>query len=76
MSNNMNKWNGDYEYKGYYIINHAPKDWHIEPMWDNVEAIEQFNNRVCVPVLKTIAEAKKWIRENGNKYNESDFINH
>lgn len=62
---------GMYEYKGFTIWNSSEKEWIAEPDW-NIKAIE--NLKSDLPRHSTIAKAKKWIREEGIKLKEEDYL--
>lgn len=71
----ISKFNGIYEYMGFAITcGGDAHEWNIEPMWNNIKAWEKFKNTVDVLPLKTLAEAKKWIKANGKQFNEIDFL--
>lgn len=68
-----NKWQGDYEYKGFTIW--CPSEdgtWITEPDW-SIEAIENFKGSAERLDHPTIAKAKKWVREVGVHLKEEDY---
>jgi hypothetical protein len=66
------KWAGLYDYKGFTIWSPNETGWIAEPEWSEV-AIENYKHKEKKN-FKTIAQAKKWIREEGVKLQEIDFI--
>jgi hypothetical protein len=66
------KWQGTYEYKGFVIYNTDVKEWIVEPLDWSDNASQKF--KYSLPLLETIAKAKKWIRENGANLKESDYL--
>lgn len=62
---------GMYEYKGFTIWNPSNDEWIAEPDW-SIEAIE--NLKAHLPSHKTIAKAKKWVRETGVNLKEEDYL--
>ena len=69
----INKWSGMYEYKNFTVW--CPSEdgkWIAEPHFVSDDATD--NYKYLAPSFKTIALAKKWIREFGNTIKEEDFM--
>lgn len=67
------KWQGFYEYKGFTIwCPNEDGEWIAEPEW-SINAIEEYKDRTA-DRFKTIALAKKWIREVGIHLKEEDYL--
>lgn len=64
-------WNGMYEYKGFTIWSPSEREWIAEPNW-SVRAVE--NYKFYIETHSTIAKAKKWVREEGVKLKEEDYL--
>lgn|GEM_PF-3618306 len=69
------KFNGMYEYMGFAITNDGDAhEWNIEPIEWDLRAVERFKGEAPIPIIKTLAAAKKWIRANSEQYREADFL--
>ena len=68
----QSKWEGLYDYQGFTIWSPSEDGWIAEPDW-SVEALENYKGKAASK-FRTLAEAKKWIREDGVKLNESDYL--
>lgn len=66
-------WNGTYEYKGFTIWSPSERYWIAEPEW-SITALENFKGSMEFAEHKTIAQAKKWIRETGVNLKEEDYL--
>ncbi len=67
------KWTGMYDYKGFTIW--CPSDdgrWIAEPPFKTDLATDRYKS--SCPEFKTIALAKKWVRENGHTIKEEDYL--
>lgn len=68
-----NKFDGVYEYMGFVIYNGDSKHiWDIEPIGWGTKAIDNFKSQS--ESFKTLAEAKKWIKKNGDTIKETMYI--
>jgi hypothetical protein len=73
MKRMINKWSGMYEYKGFTVW--CPSEdgkWIAEPHFESDVATDHY--KWLAPSFRTIASAKKWIREHGATIKESDFM--
>jgi len=66
------KFSGLYEYLGFAIYNAGSRhEWDIEPIGWDIRAIERW--KASSFSFRTLAQAKKWIRENADNIKESDY---
>lgn len=68
----QSKWQGTYNYKGFTIWSPSENGWIAEPDW-SVKAIERYKGETAGH-FETIAKAKKWVREEGVKLKEEDYL--
>lgn len=67
------KFDGLYEYMGYVIYNGGSKhEWDVEPIHWDIKAVERFKSQS--ESHKTLAKAKKWIKENADLVRERLLI--
>jgi hypothetical protein len=63
--NTMESYNGEYKYKGFWIISPAKGEWSIIPDTENDNTIDYFKS-YCDPGLNTLAKIRKYIDINYN----------